>query len=104
MLAVTTGRLRADWLALIEALRGRVLPHHRFLLKLHLGQVEALEEAIVAVDAEVATKLEPFREQAQHLTTIPDKARATQRLVRCLMDLGYQVDLKAVASARSVSC
>jgi transposase len=71
LLAVTTGRLRADRAALIEALRGRVRPHHRFLLKLHLGQIEALEEAIAAVDAEAGALLDPFREHAQRLTTIP---------------------------------
>jgi len=43
LLEVTTGRLRADRTALVEALRGRVRPQHRFLLKLHLDQIEALE-------------------------------------------------------------
>ena len=71
LFAVTTGRLRASRTSLTEALRGRVRPHHRFLLQLHLGQVEAIEEAIAAVDAEVGTLLEPFREHAQRLTTIP---------------------------------
>jgi transposase len=46
VLQVTTGRLRADRYKLIEALRGRVRPHHRFLFKPHLGQIEALEKAI----------------------------------------------------------
>jgi transposase len=71
LLAVTTGRLKADRKSLIEALRGRVRPSHRFLIKLHLGQIDALNQAIAAVDAEVGALLEPFREQAKRLTTIP---------------------------------
>jgi transposase len=71
LLAVTTGRLRADRTVLLEALRGHVRPHHRFLLKLHLDQVEAIEAAIAAVDAEVETHLDPFREDLRRLSTIP---------------------------------
>lgn len=81
LLAVTTGRLRADRTALIEALRGRVRPHHRFLLKLHLGQIEALEEALAAVDAEVGAMLDPFREHAQRLTTIPGVGEVAAQVI-----------------------
>jgi hypothetical protein len=37
-------RLKATRAELLEALRGRVRAHHRFLLQLHLNQIEALEE------------------------------------------------------------
>src|SRR3984957_17849072 len=43
LVAVTDGRLRASHETLVEALRGRVTKHHRFLLKLHLDQIVALE-------------------------------------------------------------
>ena len=36
-----------------EALRGRVMEVHRFLLQLHLGQVDALDAAIAKIDCEV---------------------------------------------------
>ena len=36
------GRLKASRAQLVEALHGRVTPHHRFLLDLHLGQIEAV--------------------------------------------------------------
>ena len=45
-----------------EALRGRVTEHHRFLLALHLKQIDALDEAIAGIDQEVDAHLEPFRE------------------------------------------
>jgi transposase len=43
--ALPRGRLKVKRPALIEALRGRVSEHHRLLLKLHLGQIEALDKA-----------------------------------------------------------
>lgn len=81
LLAVTTGRLQADRSALLEALRGFVRPPHRFLLKLHLGQVEAIEEAIAAVDAEVEKHLDPFRKDLQRLTTIPGVGEIAARVI-----------------------
>jgi transposase len=38
---------------LTEALRGRVTAHHRFLLRLYLGQYDALAAAIASIDQEV---------------------------------------------------
>jgi transposase len=36
-----------------EALRGRVTDHHRFLLRLHLGQIDSLAAALTSLDQEV---------------------------------------------------
>jgi transposase len=71
LVAVTDGRLRASRETLTEALRGRVTKHHRFLLKLHLDQIVALEAAIDAVDEEVGSALDPFRVAVENLKTIP---------------------------------
>jgi transposase len=71
LVALTKGRLKASPEALREALRGQVTAHHRFLLKLHLEQVDALGRAIAAVEAEAGTVLAPFRARATLLTTIP---------------------------------
>jgi transposase len=56
---------------LIESLRGRVTPHHRFMLQLHLGQIDALETSIATVDKEVGSSLQPFRWAVDLLKTIP---------------------------------
>ena len=66
-----THRLQASRETLIEALTGRVTKHHRFLLKLHLDQVKALEKSIARVEKEVASTLGPFRAAAELLTTMP---------------------------------
>jgi transposase len=69
--ALAHQRVRAPRETLEEALRGRVAPQHRFLLRLHLRQVDALEAAIAEVDEEVEARLAPFRAAVQLLSTIP---------------------------------
>jgi transposase len=71
LVAVTTGRLQATDSVLREALRGRIRAPHRFLLKLHLEQIEAIEKAIGTMDQEVGALLEPFRAKCERLKTIP---------------------------------
>lgn len=64
-------RLRAGRKELVEALRGRVTPHHRFLLQLHLDQINALDKAVRELEARMGEALAPFRNQVEHLKTIP---------------------------------
>jgi transposase len=54
-----------------EALRGRVTSHHRFLLQLHLGQIDSLDAAIGTIDREVEDNLAPFRTAVDLVSTIP---------------------------------
>jgi transposase len=68
--ALADCRLKAAPTTLIEALRGRVTRHHRFLLRLHLGQIDALRQAIAEIDAEVDKTLGPFRDAVALLSTI----------------------------------
>jgi transposase len=55
----------------VEALRGNATDHHRFLLRLHLSQIDAADEAIAKLDSKAGTLLEPLRTSADLLTTIP---------------------------------
>ena len=64
-------RIKATPEELCEALRGRVTRHHRFLLSLHLQQIDAIDAAIGDIDQEVDAHVEPFRTTVQLLTTIP---------------------------------
>ena len=48
---LTTGRLKATRAQLVEALHGRVTAHHRFLIELHLTQIETLETAVQKLEA-----------------------------------------------------
>ena len=64
-------RIKATPEELCEALRGRVTRHHRFLLDLHLQQIDAIDAAINSIDQEVDQQVEPFRTGIQLLSTIP---------------------------------
>ena len=46
----TTGRLKAGRADIVTAEHGRVKSHHRFLLKLHLAQIDALTAAAHQVE------------------------------------------------------
>ena len=74
-------RLKATREEFVEALRGRVTPHHRFLLKLHLGQIDALESAVRELEVRVGDALLPFRESAELLTTIPGVSDTVARVI-----------------------
>jgi transposase len=64
-----------------EALRGRVTKHHRFLLQLHLQQVDAIDAAISEIDREVDANDEPFRTAITILTTIPGFSELSARVI-----------------------
>jgi transposase len=69
--SLASSRIKASPAALGEALRGRVTRHHRFLLRLHLQQIDALDRAIAEIDKEVEANLAPFRDLIPVLTSIP---------------------------------
>lgn len=71
LVRLVSARVKASRSALVEALNGRVTKHHRFMLKLHLAQIDALDRSIAAIETEVGDTLAPFRDAAQRLTTIP---------------------------------
>ena len=63
--------IKAQPAELVEALRGRVTPHHRFLLKLHLAQIDSLQTAVRDLEARMGDALAPFRDQVETLKTMP---------------------------------
>ena len=54
---------------------------HRFLLRLHLRQVDALNAAIAEIDAEVDRDLDPFRQAVRLLRTIPGVSDLTAQAI-----------------------
>jgi transposase len=65
------GTLKNKRAALVEALTGRVTPHQRRLLKLHLDLIERLEAAVTDVDVQLGDALAPFREAVERVKAIP---------------------------------
>ena len=76
---LTQGRLKAPRQELIDALQGRVTEHHRFMLKLHLDQVENLERAVRELEARADQG--SFRAATELLTTIPGVSDVTARVI-----------------------
>jgi transposase len=92
------GRLKADREKIVEALRGRVQAHHRFMLKLHLEQIRSLEKAIAEIEGRLGERLEPFREEVKLLVTIPGISQTAAHVIASEMGL----DMTRFASADSL--
>ncbi len=57
-------RIKASPKALYDALHGRLTDHHRFMLRLHLGQYDALGSSIAEVDGQVDEAIARIDEEA----------------------------------------
>jgi transposase len=79
--ALAHPRIKAPPDRLREALRGRIMKHHRFLLRLHLAQIDALNAAIGEIDEEVTERIDPFRTAVALLTTIPGISELSARIM-----------------------
>src|SRR5262249_40074303 len=64
-----------------EALRGRIKSHHRFLLRLHMQQIAALEAAIAEIDRELDAGLACFRDAVERLSTIPGISQLSAQVI-----------------------
>ncbi len=78
---LTRGRLKATRADLLDALRGRVTDHHRFMIKLHLTQIDALETVVASIEARIGDALGPFRAAVSLLTTMPGLSETTARVL-----------------------
>ena len=77
----TTGRLKTGRADVVAAVHGRVTAHHRFLLELHLAQIDPLSASVQKVERQADEVLRPFREAADRLTTIPGVSETVARVI-----------------------
>src|SRR5918997_1834615 len=77
MAGLARGRMRRKHAALEAALEGRMREHQRFLLAMHLRQLEAVERDLGALDARIDAPLAPFRAQPGMLPQTPGGGRVT---------------------------
>jgi transposase len=81
LVALAHWKVRASAATLREALRGRIKRHHRFLLQLHMQQIDALDAAIAELDREVDTGLACFRDAVERLSTIPGISQLSAQVI-----------------------
>jgi transposase len=93
-------RVRASLKQIVEALRGRLSTHQRLLLRVHLGQVDAIDNAIAQIDQEVGERLEPFRAAVDRLVTIPGVSDVSASVV--VSEIGFDMG-RFATSAHLVS-
>jgi transposase len=79
--ALAHWKVRAPAATLREALRGRIKRHHRFLLQLHMQQIDALDAAVAELDREVDTGLACFRDAVERLSTIPGISQLSAQVI-----------------------
>src|SRR5262249_10542385 len=94
--ALAHWKVRASAATLRAALHGRIKRHHRFLLRLHLQQVDALDAAIAEIDREADAGLACFRAAVKQLSNIPgDSERSAQSI---LSEIGTDMGRFATAA------
>jgi transposase len=82
LVKLTSRRLKAPRAQLVEALRGKVRDHHRFVMRVHLQQADTLLTAVADIERRLGDQLNPFRTQAALLTTLPGVSEtAAQTLI-----------------------
>lgn len=77
---LTQGRLRKKIPELVEALKGEVSEHHRFMIQSSLNLIEHLEGLIAPIEQRTSDQLQPYREEHELLQSIPgvsDKTAST---------------------------
>jgi transposase len=95
MAALAKGRLRDRIPQLEPALEGRLEEHHRYLLKLQLARMRALDRDLAELDARLEEKLQPYRPQLELLMEIPGVDWTLAAVI--IAELG--VDMKVFGSA-----
>jgi len=71
MAELAKGKLRKKIPELQPALEGNVEEHHRFLLRLQLGRLEAVEKDLAVLEQRIQEKLKPYEAQLTLLDEIP---------------------------------
>ena len=63
-------RLHAKRPTLIETLRGKLTPHQRGLLRIHMELIETIEHSIDELDSAIEKAVQPFRELVERLKKV----------------------------------
>ncbi len=100
MAELAKGRLRKKIPALIEALRGNVSEHHRYLIEMGLRHLESMGELIADLDEKIDKAMEPYREEQKLLMSITgvEKKSAESVIAEIGVDMSQFPSEKHLAS------
>lgn len=79
--SLARGSLQKKRSELERALEGRVTDHHRFLLRLHMETIEALEAQVASLDQRIGEEVSPFRWAVTLLDEIPGVSEVTAQVI-----------------------
>jgi transposase len=65
------GKLKKKVDLLEKALNGKLTNHHRFLLRMHLENIDHFAKQITKIDEEIQRKMVPFQKESKLIRTIP---------------------------------
>jgi transposase len=65
------GKLKKKVDLLEKALNGKLTDHHRFLLRMHLENIDHFAKQITKIDKEIQRKMVPFQKESKLIRTIP---------------------------------
>jgi transposase len=91
--SLARGSLKKKTDQLLQALRGLVGPHQRFLLREQLAHIEEVESRIERLNTEIESRLAPFEPILQRLGTIPGVGRRVSE--ELLAEIGTDMSLFA---------
>jgi len=89
-------RLKTPREELVLALNGKVTQHHRFLLQMHLDQIDGAERSVALLDVQIEELTRPLAEEVGRLAAMPGMSETSARVV--LAEIG--ADMSRFPSAR----
>jgi transposase len=100
MAELAKGKLRKKIPELEPALEGKVEEHHRFLLRLQLDRLQAVEKDLALLEQRIQEKLRPYEAQVTLLDEIPgvDKTLAAVIIAEMGVDMSVFQSVSQLAS------
>lgn len=74
-------RLKTPPDELAKALHGKITQHHRFLLQMHLEQIEAADRSVALLDVQIEEQTRPLAEEVRLLEDMPGMSRTSACVV-----------------------
>jgi transposase len=85
MANLARGKLRQKLPQLMEALRGQMGDHQRFMLTQQVGHIDDLDETIERLDAEIEERMRPFAKLITRLDAIPGVGKRIAQVIMAEM-------------------